>query len=206
MFPSLKGMVLIELNTNGIMYLGFTDIRDAEEALKKATKLRPEWVTQYFPPNQFALKTDPGSTSPVSVYEGQVMVRAHYGGQSQRFNAGATQQLVKELLDNYGDIKVFRKIQTAESPVVEFHAEFYDTTAANVAVASVNGFKIGVCNTLRISITVHIVQADRNQRAARSLSLTMSLMSCVSHLVSCQLKVLHLPDVLARTWIPLSHS
>lgn len=144
MFPSLKGLVLIELNTSGIIYLGFTDVRDSEEALKKAKKLRPEWTTQYLPPNQFSLKSEPENACFVSVYEGQVMVRAHYGGQSQHFNAGTIRQLVKELLDNYGDIKVFRKLETAEPPIVDFHAEFYDTTAANVAVVSLNGFKIGV--------------------------------------------------------------
>ena len=106
--------------------------------------MRHEWTTHYLPSNQLDLKRDPGSTSVASICEGQVTVGAHYGGPSHHFNAGTVLQLVKELLDNYGDLKVFRRLDTAEPPTVEFHAEFYDTAAADVAVVAVNGFKIGV--------------------------------------------------------------
>lgn len=72
------------------------------------------------------------------------MVRAHYGGQSHHFDLETIQQLAKELLDNYGDIKAFRQLQTAEPPLLDFQAEYYDTTAAEIAVVSLNRFKIGV--------------------------------------------------------------
>lgn len=148
MFPSLRGLVLIDLTTSGIIYVGFTDIRDCQRAFHKAKKLRIEWATHYLPSNQFDMKRDPGSTFSASVDEGQVTVRAHYGGLNHRSDTGTIRQLVKELLDNYGDIKVFRKHETGEPAIVEFHAEFYDTAAAEVAVVALDGFKIGVRKTL----------------------------------------------------------
>lgn len=151
MFPSLKGLVLIDLTASGIIYVGFTDIRDCQKAFHKAKKLRTEWATHYLPSNQFDMKRDPGSNFLASAYEGQVTVRAHYGGQTHRFNTGTIRQLVKELLDNYGDIKVFRRLEIAEPPIVEFHAEFYDTAAAEVAVVSLDGFKIGVRTSSRFA-------------------------------------------------------
>lgn len=90
------------------------------------------------------MKRNPGSPSLASAYDGQVTVRAQYGGQKHQFNTGNIRQLVKELLDNYGDIKVFRELDAAEPPIVEFYADYYDTAAAEVAVLSLHGFKIGV--------------------------------------------------------------
>lgn len=151
MFPSLKGLVLIDLTASGIIYVSFTDLRDCQKAFHKAKKLRTDWATHYLPSSQFDMKRDPGHTSFASTYEGQVAVRAHYGGHSHQFNTGTIGQLVKELLDNYGDIKTFRKLEAAEPPIVEFHAEFFDTAAADVAVASLHGFKIGVRKTFKFT-------------------------------------------------------
>ena len=144
MFPSLKGLVLVDLTSSGIVYVGFTDLRDCHKAFHKAKRLRTEWGIHYLPSNQFDMKRDPGSVPFVSSYEGQVTVRAHHGGQSHQFNTDTIRQLVKELLDNYGEIKVFRQLETTEPPTLEYLAGFYDTAAADVAVASLQGFKIGV--------------------------------------------------------------
>jgi hypothetical protein len=85
---SFLGPVLIDLTTSGIIYVGFTDIRDCQSAFHKARKLRTEWATHYLPSNQFDMKRDPGSTFSASAYEGQVTVRAHYGGLNHRSNTG----------------------------------------------------------------------------------------------------------------------
>ncbi|KAI9836681.1 MAG: hypothetical protein M1819_001317 [Sarea resinae] len=152
LFPSLKGLLLVELNSAGRVYLGFTDIRDAERAHQRAQSLRPNWSVKYIAPDHFAQKYQPGVASCVSAYEGQMLIKVHYTGPSQHFSHSMIESLIQELLDNYGEMKAFEILNSAEAPFVDFRAEFYDTKAADAAVNALNCFKVGGCS---VSVVRH---------------------------------------------------
>lgn len=52
---------------------------------------------------------------------------------------------MKELLENYGELMGYEAGAIGFS-VATYRAEFFDGTAAESALAYLNGFKIGVCN------------------------------------------------------------
>ena len=145
LFSSLKHVVLVDLATTGIIYLYFADIRDANKAHSKVQNIHRDWSVQYIAITQLAKKRMPESMDfpPVSVYEGQVMVKAEFFGPRQRFDTGSIGHLIKEMLENYGDIMAYN-VSLAESQTVAVRAEYYDTAAADSALAYLNGFKIGV--------------------------------------------------------------
>lgn len=79
----------------------------------------------------------------MSVYEGQVVVKAEHAGPRERFDVRSIGHLIKEILENYGDIMAF-ELNLAEPPVVAVRAEFFDTGSADSALVHLDGFKIGV--------------------------------------------------------------
>ncbi len=140
----MKGLLLVELASNGTVYLGFTDIRDTENAYHKAQSLRPDWSVQFVTPNQFAQKQKPAGTPSVSNYEGQVLISAHFAGPSEQFKPKIIRQLVLELLVNYGEVKAYRQLDAGAPPYMGFRAEFFNTDHAESAVEALHGFRIGV--------------------------------------------------------------
>ncbi|KAI9810954.1 MAG: hypothetical protein M1827_005685 [Pycnora praestabilis] len=146
LFPSLKGLSLVELHSTRTIYIAFTDMRDSERAYHAASDLRPHWKTQYLTPNRFAQKHLSGNALFVSAYEGQVIVKAHFTGPRQQFSAKIIHQLVYELLENYGHMKAFVMLDMEDLSYVGFRAEFYDTKAADAAAVTLNGFRIGGCS------------------------------------------------------------
>ncbi|KAI9718973.1 MAG: hypothetical protein M1812_003858 [Candelaria pacifica] len=165
LFPSLKGLLLVELNSNGTVYLGFTDLRDTENAYRKAQSLRPDWSVQFVDPNQFAQKQKPGSAPFVSAYEGQVLISAHFSRSSEEFKPKIIHQLVQELLVNYGELKAYQKLDTGEPPFMGFRAEFFNTNHAKSAVEALNGFKIGGC-----SLSVYHYEPDLKDKSPSRLN------------------------------------
>ena len=80
----------------------------------------------------------------VSAYEGQVIVKAEYTGKQERFDLLSISCLMKEILENYGEVMAF-ELSLVERPVVAVRAEFFDTSSADNALVHLNGFKIAVC-------------------------------------------------------------
>ena len=92
------------------------------------------------------LKYQPESLkySPLSLYGGQVIIKADFTGPRQRFDPGTIGHLIKELLENYGELMGF-EAGVMSLTIATYRAEFYDIAAADSALAYLNGFKIGVC-------------------------------------------------------------
>ena len=88
-------------------------------------------------------KNYPGLPLPALVYEGQVSIKVEYGGPPSHFNAASIGLIVKEVLENYGEINAMEAIDVS-SPSVTFRAEYYDSVAVNGALTSLQGFKIAV--------------------------------------------------------------
>ena len=80
---------------------------------------------------------------PPLVFEGQISIKVEYGGPATHFNAASIGLIVKEALENYGDVMAMETTEVT-SPSVTFRAEFYDSMAVNGALTSLQGFKIAV--------------------------------------------------------------
>lgn len=134
------------MSLNGTIFVNFTDIRDAHKAYAKVRSVHIEWSVQYIAGTKGGLKYQAESLNytPLSMYGGQVVIKAEFTGPRQRFDAGTIGYLIKELLENYGELMGF-EANTANELIGIYRAEFYDITAVGSALAYLSGFKIGVC-------------------------------------------------------------
>ena len=127
----------------GRIYVNFADLRDTTKAYVKIRSVRATWDIQYLAAKHFASKLRPERFMHTLMCEGQVIVRADFSGPRQRFDSGTIGHLIKELLENYGEVMAYES-GIAELPMVAFRAEYYDAVAAEKAVAALDGFRIGV--------------------------------------------------------------
>lgn len=144
-FSSLRDLILVDLIAAGRIYLNLTDIRDAHKAYAKVKSHRKDWNVQYVSGTKSLTKQQPESSvyMPIPMYEGQVIVRADFSGPRQQFNASCIGHLIRELLENYGEIMGYEAC-LSKHPTATCRAEFYNTTATDSALSYLNGFKIGV--------------------------------------------------------------
>ncbi len=143
-FSSLKRVVLSELLLSGTVYVSFADIRDAGKAYDKIQSARQDWKVQHIATTQISTQGQPQGLMypPGSAYESQVVVKAEYTGHED-FRAGEIGSLIKDLLANYGDIMAYSTDRSTTSSLT-YRAEFYNTIAADNALAYLNGFKLAV--------------------------------------------------------------
>ncbi len=137
-------MVLSELLLSGKIYVSFADIRDASKASEKIQSVRQDWNIQQIAAT-YVNKQDQLedlNCPPEFAFEGQVVVRAEYSGRGL-LHVGDVGSLIKDLLANYGKIMAYRTCH-ATPPSVAYRAEFYNTIAADNALAHLNGFKLAV--------------------------------------------------------------
>lgn len=94
---------------------------------------RREWHVQYILPQEFAQKFHPEKLrfSPVSKYEGQVLVKAKYIGLPQHFDAAAIGHRVKEALEQYGCIVAF-ELDTVKASVATYRIEFSNANTIDI--------------------------------------------------------------------------
>ncbi len=75
------------------------------------------------------------------MYSAQVLVKADFTGPRQRFNPFTIGHIIKELLENYGEVFGF---EAGVNSNAMYRAEFYDTGSADLALAYLHGFRIAV--------------------------------------------------------------
>lgn len=136
-------ILLTELNTNGIVYVAYTDIREAKKSFVNLQGGRKGWHVQYIGPKHFVLKIQPHNYQHTLEYEAQVDTVAFYHGPLQRFDTSAISHLVKDLLQSFGDLMSF-DIGAAMYPQLSFRVHFFDTAAATTAVERLNGMTVAV--------------------------------------------------------------
>ena len=129
-----------ELAVTGLFYVRFADIRDSDKAHMIINAHRREWNVQYILPKQFASKFHPEKLrlSPVSMYEGQILVRAEYSGLPQFFDAVATGHRIKEALERYGCVIAFQLGMVKDS-VAAYRAEYSNVNTIDNALSCLNG-------------------------------------------------------------------
>lgn len=111
-----------------------------------------DWKIQYIAATKWVLqnRSDDSNYVPLSLYEGQVIVKADFSGPRQQFNARSIGHLIKELLENYGEIMGY-DAGFMKPPTATYRAEFFNSVATDSALAYLNGFKIGVCGLRTVS-------------------------------------------------------
>ena len=134
-----------ELAVTGLFYVRFADIRDSDKAYLTIQTHRREWNVQYILPKQFASKFHPEKLrlSPVSKYEGQVLVTAEYAGLPQCFDALVTGHLIKETLEDYGHVIAFQMGMVTDS-VAAYRAEYSNVNTVDNALSRLNGSHLAV--------------------------------------------------------------
>ena len=134
-----------ELAVTGLFYLRFADIRDSDKAYSILRTNRGKWDIQYILPNEFMVKFNPKGChfSPVSKYEGQVLVKAEFAGLPHFFDTVAVGHRVKEALEKYGCVIAFEMGVIKES-VSAYRAEYSNINATNNAVLRLNGSSLAV--------------------------------------------------------------
>ena len=134
-----------ELAVTGLFYVRFADIRDSDKAYLTIQTHRREWNVQYILPKQFASKFHPEKLrlSPVSKYEGQVLVTAEYAGLPQFFDALAMGHRIKETLEEYGYVTAFQMGMVTDS-VAAYRAEYSNVNTIDNALSRLNGSYLAV--------------------------------------------------------------
>jgi hypothetical protein len=128
--------VLNELDTAGNVFLKFGDIRDADKAALKVNHTRPQWHADCVEPRQFSTKYGAGGSN-VSRFEGQIRIAAILNGPEERFDVGSLSRVVKELLEEYGEV-VTMMIDERGARAIYYRAEFFNATIVKTAVRAMN--------------------------------------------------------------------
>ena len=134
-----------ELAVTGLFYVRFADIRDSDKAYSIIKTHRREWNVQYILPNQFLVKFNPEKFhfSPVSKYQGQVLVKAEFAGLPHFSDTVAIGHQIKSALERYGCIIAFEMGMVKDS-VSAYRAEYSNVNTIDTAVLHLNGSSLAV--------------------------------------------------------------
>ncbi|MCJ1294659.1 hypothetical protein MMC34_006217 [Xylographa carneopallida] len=147
--PTPKLVVISKLTTEGFIFVRFSDIRDAKQAYSTLKHTQTNWLMQFINVKYFVLNYKPNDLNFTSEFEGQILVTALCEGKTLHFNPQLIAHLVKEMLENYGDLMTF-SIYSIDHPSITVRAEYYDVEAAEKAVMQLNGFKV---STYQLTVT-----------------------------------------------------
>ena len=138
-------VVFSELAVSGLFYVRFADIRDSDKAYHTMATYRREWNVQYISPEQFALKFYPEKLrfTPVSQYEGQVMVNADFVGLPQEFDVVAIGHGIKDALEKYGCVAAFEQTMVKASAAT-YRVEFSNVNTIDNILSRLDGRKFAV--------------------------------------------------------------
>ena len=142
-FSVPKLIVITDLTNHGIIYVKYSDLRDARQAYSGLHCCQPQWRVEFISVKDFIINYKPQELARTSLFEGQVLVTAFYTGDRQNFEVATIVRLLKDILENFGDL-ISCVVGLAAFPSVSVSAEFYDCSAAEKAVTQLDGFQLAV--------------------------------------------------------------
>ena len=71
-------------------------------------------------------------------------MKALYGGPIEQFDSNGIGVVVKELLENYGEVMAMDTVEDP-LPIASFRVEFYNINTTQAVLYALQGFKIAVC-------------------------------------------------------------
>ncbi|MCJ1287610.1 hypothetical protein MMC26_006962, partial [Xylographa opegraphella] len=149
--PTPKLVVISKMTTEGFIFARFSDLRDAKQAYSTLKHTQTNWLMQFINVKYFVLNYKPHDLAFTSEFEGLIQVTALCEGKALHFNPQLIAYLMKEMLENYGDLMEF-SIYSITNPSVTVRAEYYDIEAAEKAVMQLNGFRV---STYLLTATHH---------------------------------------------------
>lgn len=130
---------------NGLVYITFSDIRDADRAVTDIQRHRQSWRVNFTDPRKSAMDNQPNGIliKQSSTYEGQLLVTASSPKVAHQCDADTMVPIVKETLRQCGELMAFA-VHTMSRFGVVFRVEFYDVRSAENAFLNLNGVQIAV--------------------------------------------------------------
>ncbi|KAL8795982.1 MAG: hypothetical protein Q9195_001558 [Heterodermia aff. obscurata] len=141
-FPTLKNLGTNELLLTGSIYVSFGDIRESIQAYAKVKDMRPTWSIDFIATPKYFTKQN--MATPGIVFEAQLLISADYGGPVEKFCTTGIGIVIKELLENFGEVMAMALVQDA-SPLASYRVEFYNVGTAGPVLKNLQGFKIATC-------------------------------------------------------------
>ena len=144
-YPSLATLELGDLPVNGLVYITFSDIRDADRAVTDIQRFQQSWRVSFTDPRKSALDSQSNSmmVKQGSTYEGQLLVTASSTKAAHQCDADTIIPIVKETLRPCGELMAFA-VHTISRYGMVFRVEFYDVRSAENAFLNLNGVQIAV--------------------------------------------------------------
>ena len=135
--------MITDLATRGVIYVHYTDIRDARTAFVDLRQNQPGWCVEFISKARFVDVHHPGQTVDGDGPEARVMATAICDGPRQAFDARQVAKMVTEFLTSFGELLSW-KIASTNFPCLAVQADYYDMMAAATAGKS-SSFKHAVC-------------------------------------------------------------
>lgn len=138
-------MVINDSSIVGKVYVKFADIRDADMAFLKVRTIDRKWNVQHLSSVEFGLKSEPDHVNPsrLSMYEGEVLVKAVFNGHLAQSDVEGIGRLIYELLGNEGKVMAC-EVSAVMPTVASYRAEFYDLRTSEKALTDLDGIKLAV--------------------------------------------------------------
>ena len=140
----MKHLGINEVVLTGSVYVSFGDIRDSLRAYEKINAVRTGWKVDFIATTKYFARQN--MAPPAIVFEAQIFVKAVYGGPIAQFSSNGIGIVVKELLENYGDVMAMDVVD-GPLPIASYRVEFSNSNTTHAVLHALQGFKIAVCTS-----------------------------------------------------------
>ena len=130
--------------SHGVIYVSFSDLREATAAYEKVLRQFPDWRLQPLTAKEFSSKFDASRVHSVSNFEGHIYASVFYNGRNGGVDGRSVSHAFKNLIGTFGDIRAFKTIPTNQENVIDVFVEFFDTRVADNVVSTLNGSSVDV--------------------------------------------------------------
>lgn len=138
----MKHLGINEVVLTGSVYVSFGDIHDSLRAYEKVKAKRAGWTINFIATTEYFARQN--MAPPAIVFEAQILVKAVYGGPIGQFSSNGIGVVVKELLENYGDVMAMDAVD-GPLPIASYRVEFSNSNTTHAVLHALQGFKIAVC-------------------------------------------------------------
>ena len=126
----------------GIIFLAFTDVRDAWKASFELPRTQLGWAAEFLKPKDFSRTMNANYGSSASNCEGQLAISATFQGSRESFDPSYITVLLSDLVQVYGDV-LAQKILYKSFPIVRVRVEYFDLQVSS-RVKKLDNLSVGV--------------------------------------------------------------
>jgi hypothetical protein len=146
-YPSCCGILARDQANTSVLFVQFSDVRDAVQAYEDARK--GYWQVSFLKPKDLGSQVSSNRTpnGPPNLYnnhEGQLKAQILFNPQNLTLTARFVTALIRATLARFGEVKAIHSIPSTTAHVKKYGLEFFDTRAAADACKALNNKDIGV--------------------------------------------------------------